>query len=131
MKMYLDFPPSFAPKYDGYRTKSYFELNTKKEEIIKFLLENWKTPNYTNEKLSIIIAPVIPDSKILNDLRNILINSVISAFYEKYKQDLNLEIEIEIEDVEAKKILELLINENFDNIIFRRTANFSTPYGFL
>jgi hypothetical protein len=126
MKIYLEFPPSFAPKYDAYRMKAYFQLNTKKEEIINFLLENWKTPNYPIEKLIEVINP-ITDPKILDDLRNVLINSVITAFYDKNKQTPDLEID----ETTAKQILKPHILLNLENTIFRRTANFSTPYGFI
>ena len=126
MKAYLEFPPSFAPRYDGFRMNKYLQLNQKKEEIVNFLLENWKTPNYTNEKLIEIITP-ITDNKILDDLRNVLIDSVITAFYEKNKQT----PDFEIEDSNANKTLKPLILLNFENTIFKRTANFSTPYGFI
>ena len=126
MKAYLEFPPSFAPRYEGFRMNKYLQLNQKKEEIVNFLLENWKTPNYTNEKLIEIITP-ITDNKILDDLRNVLIDSVITAFYEKNKQTPDLEIE----DSKANKTLKPFILSNFENTIFKRTANFSTPYGFI
>ena len=126
MKIYLEFAPSFAPKYDAYRMNAYFQLNTKKEEIINFLLENWKTPNYPIEKLIEVINP-ITDPKILDDLRNVLINSVITAFYDKNKQTPDLEID----ETTAKQILKPHILLNLENTIFRRTANFSTPYGFI
>ncbi len=126
MKTYLEFPPSFAPRYDAFRMNKYIQLNQKKEEIVNFLLENWKTPNYTNEKLIEIIDP-ITDNKILDDLRNVLIDSVISAYYEKSKET----PDFEIEDSKANKTLKPLILSNFENTIFRRTANFSTPYGFI
>jgi hypothetical protein len=126
MKTYLEFPPSFAPKYDAYRMNTYFQLNTKKEEIVNFLLENWKTPNYPIEKLIEVINP-ITDSKILDDLRNILIDSVITAFYEKNKQTPNFEIE----DTNAIQTLKPFIMINLENTIFKRTANYSTPYGFI
>ena len=126
MKTYLEFLPSFAPRYDAYRMNKYLQLNQKKEEIVNFLLENWKTPNYTNEKLIELLTP-ITDSKILDDLRNVLIDSVISAYYEKSKETPNLEIE----DSTAKQTLKPFIFSNLESTIFRRTANFSTPYGFI
>lgn len=126
MKIYLEFPPAFAPRYDGFRIHTYFRVNTKKEEIINFLLENWKTPKYSNEKL-IEIIDQISDSKILDDLRNVLIDSVLEAFYEKSKQT----PDVEIDDVKARQTLKPIILSNFENTIFRRTANYSTPYGFI
>ena len=126
MKTYLEFPPSFAPKYDAYRMNTYFQLNTKSDEIVNFLLENWKTPNYQNEKLIEIINP-ITDPKILDDLRNVLIDSVINTFYEKNKQTPNLEIDETI----VTQTLKPFIIMNLENVIFRRTANYSTPYGFI
>jgi hypothetical protein len=126
MKTYLEFPPSFAPKYDAYRMNIYFQLNTKREEIINFLLENWKTPNYPIEKLIEVINP-ITDTKILDDLRNVLIDSVITAFYEKNKQTPNLEIE----DTTAIQTLKPFIMINLENTIFKRTAKYLTPYGFI
>lgn len=126
MKLYLQFPPSFAPRYDGFRMNKYFETNTKKEQIVNFLLENWKTPNYPNEKLIEILNP-ITDSKILDDLRDVLIDSVLTAYYDKNKSTPDLEIE----DTKAKQTLKPIIISNFENIIFRRTANYSTPYGFI
>ena len=126
MKTYLEFPPSFTPKYDAYRMNTYFQLNTNTVEIVNFLLENWKTPNYPNEKLIEIINP-ITDSKISDDLRNVLIDSVINAFYEKNKQTPNLEIE----DTKVKQTLKPFIMINLENTIFRRTANYSTGYGFI
>ena len=126
MKTYLEFLPSFAPRYDAYRMNKYLQLNQKKEEIVNFLLENWKTPNYTNEKLIELLTP-ITDSKILDDLRNVLIDSVFSAFYEQNKQTQDLEIE----DSTAKQTLKPFIFSNLESTIFRRTANFSTPYGFI
>lgn len=126
MKLYLEFPPSFALRYDGFRMNKYLQLNAKREEIINFLLENWKTPNYPNEKLIEIIDP-IKDKQILDDLRNVLIDSVFSEFYEQNKQTPDLEIE----DSTAKQRLKPFILSNFDNTIFKRTANFSTPYGFI
>jgi hypothetical protein len=126
MKTYLEFPPSFAPKYDAYRMNIYFQLNTKREEIINFLLENWKTPNYPIEKLIEILID-IKDPKILDDLRNVLIDSVITAFYDKSKQTPDLEIE----DIKATQILKPHILLNLENTIFRRTAKYLTPYGFI
>jgi hypothetical protein len=130
MKIYLEFPPAFAPRYDGFRINTYFRVNTKKEEIINFLLENWKTPKYSNEKLIetlIDIKDKISDSKILDDLRNVLIDSVLEAFYEKSKQTPDLEIY----DAKVRQTLKPIIISNFENTIFRRTANYSTPYGFI
>jgi len=126
MKLYLQFPPSFAPRYDAFRMNKYLQLNTKKEEIINFLLENWKTPNYPNEKLMEIIDP-IKDAKILDDLRDMLIDSVLTAYYDKNKETPGLEIE----DTKAKQTLKPIMISNFENTIFRRTANYSTPYGFI
>lgn len=126
MKTYLEFPPSFAPRYDAFRMNKYLQLNSKREEIVNFLLENWKTPNYPNEKLTEIINP-LTDSKILDDLRNVLIDSVFSEFYEQNKQTPDLEIE----DSTAKQRLKPQMFSNFDNTIFKRTANYSTPYGFI
>ena len=130
MKLYLQFPPSFAPRYDGFRMNKYFEINTKKDEIVNFLLENWKTPNYPNEKLIENLNPIkdtITDNKILDDLRDVLIDSVLSAYYDKNKETPDLEIE----DTKAKQTLKPIIISNFENTIFRRTANYSTPYGFI
>uniref|UniRef100_A0A6C0IJ70 Uncharacterized protein n=1 Tax=viral metagenome TaxID=1070528 RepID=A0A6C0IJ70_9ZZZZ len=130
INIYLQFPPSFAPRYDGFRMDKYLRVNTKKEEIINLLLENWKTPNYLNEKLieSLIdIKEAITDSKILDDLREVLIDSVLSAFYENNKETPDLEIE----DAKALQTLKPLIISNLENTIFRRTANYSTPYGFI
>lgn len=130
INIYLQFPSSFAPRYDGFRMTKYLHVNTKKEEITNFLLENWKTPNYLNEKLieSLIdIKETITDSKILDDLREVLIDSVLSAFYENNKETPDLEIE----DTKVRQTLKPLIISNFENTIFRRTANYSSPYGFI
>ena len=66
-------------------------------------------------------------TEILDDLRNVLIDSVINAFYEKNKQTPNLEIE----DINAMRTLKPFIMINLENTIFRRTANYSTAYGFI
>jgi hypothetical protein len=128
IKMYLKFPPPFSPRYDGFRLKKYANLNTKKEEIVNFLLENWKNPNYNNEELiKIIDIDENKDEQILEDIRNVLIDSVISAFYEKNRETPNMEIN----NTNAVQIINQFIIKNFENMVFKRTANYSTPYGFL
>ena len=116
-----------GPKYDAFRMNTYFRLD--KEKIVNFLAENWTNVEYDTQKLSNLIN--IIDNQILEDLKQVLINSLIVNFNGGYTKDGYMRKNIQIDYEEEKTKLKLILYHQLETLIFKRTANTSTPYGFI
>ena len=116
-----------GPKYDALRMNTYFRLD--KEKIVNFLADNFTNIEYDTQKLSKLIN--ITDEQILEDLKQVLISSLIVNFNGGYTKDgymrKNIQMDYEVEKAKLKQIL----YEQLQNLMFKRTANTSTPYGFM
>jgi hypothetical protein len=113
----------FGPRYDPFRMDIYFSLN--KPEIIKFLVRHCLTVNYENTEL--IEMNKTSETQVLDDIRQVLIDSI----FEIYKQFIVISPNKFIVLSEARLLLEPLITSKLDHFIFKRTANYCTPYGFM
>ena len=117
----------FAPRYDPFRMNKYFRLD--KDIIVSFLADNFTNIEYDTQKLSKLIN--ITDEQILEDLKQVLISSLIVNFNGGYTKDgymrKNIQMDYEVEKAKLKQIL----YEQLQNLMFKRTANTSTPYGFM
>ena len=116
-----------GPKYDYERKNIYFQLD--KEKIVNFLADNFTNVEYDTQKLSKIIN--ITDEQILEDLKQVLISSLIVNFNGGYTKDgymrKNIQIDYEVEKTRLKPIL----YEQLQNLMFKRTSIISRPYGFM
>jgi hypothetical protein len=117
----------FGPKYDYERKNIYFKLD--KEKIVNFLADNFTNVEYDTQRLSKIIN--ITDEQILEDLKQVLISSLIVNFNGGYTKDgymrKNIQIDYEVEKTRLKPIL----YEQLQTLMFKRTSIISRPYGFM
>jgi len=60
-------------------------------------------------------------------LRNLLINTMVEEYAELCEKNTHFELEKFLVQIQIKSLL----SKNFDELIFKRTANTSTPYGFI
>ena len=94
-----------GPKYDAFRMNTYFRLD--KEKIVNFLAENWTNVEYDTQKLSNLIN--IIDNQILEDLKQVLINSLIVNFNGGYTKDGYMRKNIQLDYEEEKSNLKLIL----------------------
>jgi hypothetical protein len=117
----------FGAKYDYERKNIYFKLD--KEKIVNFLADNFTNVEYDTQRLSKIIN--ITDDQILEDLKQVLISSLIVNFNGGYTNDgymrKNIQIDYEVEKTRLKQIL----YEQLQSLMFKRTSIISRPYGFM
>ena len=117
----------FAPKYDYERKNIYFKLD--KEKIVNFLADNFTNVEYDTQRLSKIIN--ITDEQILEDLKQVLISSLIVNFNGGYTKDGYMRKNIQI-DYEAEKAnLKQILYQQLQSLMFKRTSIISRPYGFM
>jgi hypothetical protein len=115
-------PPANRPKYDASRMEQYFRLD--KDQIMQILLENCHNPNFYSDEL---MHPITNDEKILEDLRNLLINTIVEEYAELCEKNTHFALKKFLVQIQIKPLL----SKNFDELIFKRTANTCTPYGFI
>ena len=116
--------PRFAPKYDPSGYLIYTNLNAHK--ICNYMSKNWR--NFYDFEKKATVRPInfygiceTTSSKVLDELGNVLFD-VIKNYFDEYP-DFN-------ED-EMLKYLKEHLDLEVTNFIFRKTANTSTPYGFI
>ena len=117
----------FAPRYDPFRMNKYFRLD--KDIIVSFLADNLTNVEYNTEELSKLIN--ITDEQILEDLKQVLISSLIVNFNGGYTKEGNMRENIQIDYEEEKTKLKPILYDQLETLLFKRTANTSTPYGFI
>ncbi len=117
----------FAPRYDPFRMNKYFRLD--KDIIVSFLADNLTNVEYDTEKLSKLINTT--DKQILEDLKQVLISSLIVNFNGGYTKEGNMLENIQVDYEEEKAKLKPTLYHELETMLFRRTANTSTPYGFI
>lgn len=107
----------FTPKFDMTRQYQYTKLYREHEDdIIRHMLDNWR-------QLETLSFKTFTKSNTINtDLQDLLLESV----YECFKDEKECLSDAEIESKLAVKLV-----KNFDKLIFMRTANTSTAYGFI
>ena len=117
----------FAPRYDPFRMNKYFRLD--KDIIVSFLVDNFTNVEYDTKELSKLIN--ITDEQILEDLKQVLISSLIVNFNSGYTMEGNMRENIQIDYEEEKAKLKPILYDQLETLLFKRTANTSTPYGFI
>ena len=107
----------FTPKFDMKRQYQYTKLHREHEDdIIQYMLDNWR-------QLETLSFKEFTNSPTINkDLQDLLLESV----YECFKDEKEC-----LSDEEIQTKLEVKLIKNFDKLIFIRTANTSTAYGFI
>ena len=117
----------FAPRYDPIRMNKYFRLD--KDIIVSFLADNLTNVEYDTEKLSKLINTT--DTQILEDLKQVLIDSLRIHFNGGYTKEGHMRENIQIDYEEEKTKLKPILYYQLETMLFKRTANTSTPYGFI
>jgi len=115
--------PTIRPKYDAKRMDLYFGLDL--NSIVRFLTENCDNPNYDDELMSQVIQ--LHDKQILKDLRHVLLETIMDVYMPDYEK--NPEFQRDKYGVQEECIPHLF--NNLQSLIFKRTANTCTPYGFI
>jgi hypothetical protein len=107
----------FTPKFDMKRQYQYTKLHREHEDdIIQYMLDNWR-------QLETLCFKEFTNSPTINkDLQDLLLESVHECFKDE-KECLT--------DEEIKTKLAVKLVKKFDKLIFIRTANTSTAYGFI
>ena len=117
----------FAPRYDPFRMNKYFRLD--KDIIVSFLADNLTNVEYDTSELSKLIN--ITDEQILEDLKQVLIDSLRIHFNGGYTKEGYMRENIQINYEEEKAKLKSILYHQLETMLFKRTANTSTPYGFI
>jgi hypothetical protein len=119
----LERPPAFGPKYDAKRMNMYFDLNI--DDIVRFLAEYCDNTNYDDDLMAKVIH--LTDKQVLNDLRNVLLDTIMDVYMPEYER--NKLYEKDKYTVQEECLPHLI--QNFNTLIFKRTANTCTPYGYI
>ena len=110
-------------KYDKVRRNKYLMMQDKSEDIIRYMLDNWREIN----ELSFT---EFTDCDTLNtDLQDLLMDTIDETFNSGTDEDLNLTEELTEEEIVSK--LAPALTKKLNEMIFKRTAITSTPYGFI
>jgi hypothetical protein len=109
----------FGIKFNSGRRNKYLMIQNKTEDIIRHMLDNWRE----TDKLSF---KEFTDCDTLNeDLQDLLMDTLDRTFNSGTDEDLQLTEE----EIVAKLAPEL--TKNLNDMIFKRTAMTSTPFGFI
>ena len=158
-KKALSEPPHFAFRYNQHTMDFYFRLE--KAKTINALVSHLQNYNNMHSVNDIIEEQINNDSSIdiknikqliKNDFRCLMIDSIIEAFYHpvniisddnctdksiKYSNsdDSNICIDTGIMSnitlQEAKNIIVPVIKTQLDSLVFKRTSNYNTRFGFM
>jgi hypothetical protein len=102
-----------------FRRKKYLMIQDKTEDIIRHMLDNWRETNKLSFK-------EFTDCDTVNeDLQDLLMETLDRTFSLETDEDLQLTEE----EIVAKLAPEL--TKTLNDMIFKRTAITSTPYGFI
>jgi hypothetical protein len=105
--------------FNSSRRKKYLMIQDKREDVIRHMLDNWRE----TDELSFT---EFTDCDTLNeDLQDLLMETLDRTFNSGTDEDLQLTEE----EIVAKLAPEL--TKNLNDMIFKRTAITSTPYGFI
>jgi hypothetical protein len=128
IKQKVESPPRLSPKYDALKMNLYLQVD--EYVLTESLLNNCDKCNasdpeelYTKLEESIKIK----DRQVLADFRNILIETLIDKYWNLYNENPILEISTYV----VKEEIRVLLSENLRHLIFKRSANTCTPYGFM
>lgn len=100
------------------RRKKYIMIQDKTEDVIRYMLDNWREINKLN-------FTDFTDCDTLNeDLQDLLMDTINQLFNIETDEDLQLTEE----EIVAK--LAPALTKNLNEMIFKRTTITSTPYGF-
>jgi len=109
----------FGIPFNSDRRNKYFMIQDKKEDIIRHMLDNWREIN------ELSFAEFTDCDTLNEDLQDLLMETLDRTFNSGTNEDLNLTEE----EIVAKLAPEL--TKNLNDMIFKRTAITSTPYGFI
>ena len=108
---------NFAPKYDGLRMNLYFQVNDNKNQVLEFMVNNWREWS----TLDISHITHVTSKTVLKDMRDLVRDTIYECF---------VNIDDELEESEIMDKLRSKLPENFDDFIFKKTAK-PSPYGFI
>ena len=118
--------PRFAPKYDPSGYLIYSNLNA--DRISKYMSKNWRDFYDFNKRAA--VRPInfykiceTTSSKVLDELGNVLFD-VIKNYFDEYP-------DLVFNEDEMLEYLKIHLDLEVTKFIFRKTANTSTPYGFI
>ena len=101
------------------RRNKYLMMQDKTEDVIRYMLDNWREINKLSFK-------EFTDCDTVNtDLQDLLVDTIDQTFNLESDEDLQLTEE----EIVAK--LAPALTKNLNDMIFKRTAITSTPYGFI
>lgn len=123
IKQALEAPPKFGTRYDPRRMDFYLNIN--EAHISNFLITQCNNPENPYEEIGMFLKT--NDKQILEDFKQVLIDSIIEKYINMYDENPSLEKETTI----VQKEIRLLLEKNVQHLIFKRTANTCTPYGFI
>ena len=109
----------FGIPFNSDRRNKYLMIQDKKEDIIRHMLDNWRETDELSFK-------EFTDCDTLNeDLQDLLMETLDRTFNSGTDEDLHL--------TEAEIVAKLApeLTKNLNDMIFKRTAITSTPYGFI
>ena len=128
IKKTVESPPRLSPKYDALKMNLYLQVD--EYVLTESLLNNCDKCNdsdseelYTKLEYSLKIK----DRQVLADFKNVLIETLIDKYWNLYNEDPTLEISTYV----VKEEIRVLLSENLKHLIFKRSANSCTPYGFI
>jgi hypothetical protein len=142
----LNKPPHFAPKYCHGTMKFYSDVFCK-DQAVDHLMS--KVSNYDNIDFNLMRLDTIEDQQIKNlvkrDLLETLEDAIIETFYKNPTleevtapgYDLNFDeendryVEDGLYDEVAEKKLEIVLSKRIRDLVFKRTANTCTRWGFI
>ena len=101
------------------RRNKYLMMQDKTDDVIRYMLDNWREINKLSFK-------EFTDCDTVNtDLQDLLVDTIDQTFNLESDEDLQLTEE----EIVAK--LAPALTKNLNDMIFKRTAITSTPYGFI
>jgi len=109
----------FGIPFNSGRRKKYLMIQDKKEDIIRHMLDNWREIN------ELSFTDFTDCDTVNEDLQDLLMETLDRTFNSGTDEDLQLTEE----EIVAKLAPEL--TKNLNDMIFKRTAFTSTPYGFI
>lgn len=107
----------FAPKYDGLRMNLYFQVLDNKDQVLEYMVNNWRKW----QTLDISHITQVTSKTVLKDMRDLVRDTIFECFFN---------IGNELEESVIMETLRLTLPENFDDLIFKKTAK-PSPYGFI
>ena len=107
----------FAPKYDGLRKDLYFKVDDQKDQVIEYMVNNWREW----QTLDISHITQVTSRPVLKDMQDLVRDTIFECFFN---------ISNELEESVIIETLRLTLPENFDDLIFKKTAE-PSRYGFI